>query len=178
MGCILNVLCKTEDYGLDMINFTDEEAVRRCCESLKEDVQEYYSSEIDYMKDFDGEHIFGSTDPEKFKERIKNWNLSLCKTLSYYLKAIEDFAAKEGYEKLSDFVEKYVDENNIPKYMPYPASWYNLRKALCDYDNHFSYANDMLVFLDEEKGPRLSKETYEKVIAHPEEYAIMELCYD
>lgn len=130
------------------------------------------------MKDYDGEHIFGSVDPEKLKEQVKNWNISLCKTLSYHLKKIEDFAAKEGYEKLSDFAEKYVDEVNIPKDMPYPASWYNLRKALCDYDDHFSYGNDMIVFLPDEKGTRLSKESYEKVMTHPEEYAIMELCYD
>lgn len=97
---------------------------------------------------------------------------------------------RHGYDSLSQMIRNYrkMDQFGEMVDLRYPASVYNLRKALDAFDNHFSYGDGRkLVHVDHTLHDGrycnahcvlIPEELEKDVLEHPESYLLIELVYD
>ena len=93
----------------------------------------------------------------------------------------EKLAAKHGFRTVSEmFTAQIGEDGRINEDMfRYPASVYELRKALDCVDGTFTYGQDFLVFDDAyDTHPYVTGDVMAHAEEHPEDFLILEVYYD
>lgn len=211
MGCSIMVLTNlTEDEnGCDIIDQEDREAFRarmqdsknrmklaeRLRNKLEYDLMEDYKGHIDYIKEYvpnvssdSDSFILGMEFPERIKTCVQNWNAENAKQCICKFQNLEQQAQKEGFETLSQFLTAKISKTGTFEGIHYPASLYELRKALDAADGVFSYdsPSNLAYFTYEDEngmewschGVTMEEKAMDFVLAHPERYALIEIVYD
>lgn len=192
MSCSVNVLTTIKDYRPE--DFQGEEkrfvTVKELKEALESNIFDDYSGVIDYFKGYmpdlscdSDDFILGCERPDYLKAYVKNWNLKICGQCANQLSFLENVMVKEGYSSLSAFIMGHVDEIGQFKGVDYPASIYELRRALDTLDNHFSYdgATDIVYIADGDMVYNqiyMPKELLQDICRHPEKYMLINLVYE
>ena len=164
MGCSMMVFVNvTEDEnGCDIIDQKDHEAFRiriqdpenrvklaeRLRNKMEYDLMEDYKGHIDYIKEYvpdvsqdSDSFILGTEFPERIKTCVQNWNVENAKQCIRKFQNLEQQAEKEGFETLSQFLTAKISKTGTFEEIHYPASLYELRKALDAADGIFSYGS-------------------------------------
>ena len=147
MSCNIEVLTTIGEY--EPSDFKDAGEKRRIVMELKEaltdSLRDSYQGQIDYFKEFEPDMSETSTDlilgcerPDELKKIATNWNAEIKEQCAKQFEYLEMEMKKRGYESLSSFIREAADENNHLS-VQYPASLYELRKALGAFDDHYSY---------------------------------------
>lgn len=199
MGCSMRVLTTIGTYEPE--DFKEEndrrDAVLNLKEALESELLSEYSGEIEYFKEYfpdlgvdSQELILGCERPDELQEVVKAWNAEIRENCARELENIEVEMRKHGYDSLSQFIRHYREADQFGETidLKYPASVYNLRKALDAFDNHFSYGDGRkLVHVDRtlENGQYcnahrvlIPKDLEKDIVEHPEFYVLIELVYD
>ena len=199
MACTVKVLTTIDLYEPE--DFKDENSRRDAVANLKEALEGEllgeYSGEISYFKEcfpdlgMDSQGlILGCERPDELLAAVTAWNSEICEDCARELENIEVEMRRHGYDSLSQFVRHYREVNQFGEMidLKYPASVYNLRKALDAFDNHFSYGDGRkLVHVDRtlENGQYcnahcvlVSEGLKKDILEHPEFYMLVELVYD
>lgn len=211
MSCSIMVLTNlTEDEnGNDIIKQEECEAFRvrmqdpkkrvRLVEHLRNkleyDLMEDYKEHIDYIKEYipdisrdSDEFILGMEFPERIRTCVQNWNAENARQCICKFKNLEQQAEKEGFETLSQFLTTKIGKTGTFEGIHYPASLYELRKALDAVDGIFSYDSPSslayFTYKDENGmecscyGVTMEEKAMNFVFTHPEQYALIEIVYD
>lgn len=209
MSCCVNVLVNAIELGNDVSekameivrrNIQNEYERKEFAEQLRSRVAEwmedYYHGEVEYVKDYlpnvapeSDEFILGVERPNKIKEIVKNWNFRNSKNVIREIENFEKEVQKNGFTSLSDYLKSKINPaSGCFSGIPYPASFYGLRKALDTADDMFTYDSpaDLLFVEYEDKegkemgtyGVTLDGAARAAVLAHPERYALINICYD
>lgn len=128
---------------------------------------------------------FGATRPDEIRKKILSWNRDQSMHVIRLLEAFEAQAEQKGIAKLSElFASSMTGDGRIQWEMfPYPASLYELRKALDAADNVFTYGQDKLVYSESEGlssdiSPYAPSHVINRAKEHPEDFLILEVYYD
>ena len=211
MGCSMMVFVNvTEDEnGCDIIDQKDQEAFRiriqapenrvklaeRLRNKMEYDLMEDYKGHIDYIKEYipdvsqdSDSFILGTEFPERIKTCVQNWNVENAKQCIRKFQNLEQQAEKEGFETLSQFLTAKISKTGTFEEIHYPASLYELRKALDAAGGIFSYGSlsNLAYFTYEDEngiewpchGVTMEEKAMDFVLAHPERYALIEIVYD
>lgn len=199
MGCSMRVLTTIGTYEAEDFKEANDrrEAVANLKEALESELLSEYSGEIEYFKEYfpdlgvdSQELILGCERPDELLEAVKAWNSEIRENCAREFENVESEMRKRGYDSFSQFVRHYrkTDQYGEMADLKYPASVYNLRKALDAFDNHFSYGDGRkLVHADRtlENGQYcnahcvlITEELKKDILEHPEYYMIIELVYD
>ncbi len=124
---------------------------------------------------------FGVTKPDEIREEILSWNRTQSMRLINLLGAFDTETEKRGFTGLRGMFSSLMDKNGriATEQFAYPASIYELRKALDAVDNVFTYGQEML-FYDDSVGVStyIPVKTMEHAKEHPENFLIFEVYYD
>lgn len=210
MSCCVNVLVNAIEVGNDVSKKTMEIVRRNIqCEPerkvfaeelrsrVAEWMEDYYHGEVEYVKDYlpnvapdSDEFILGIERPDKIKEIAENWNLRNSNNVIREIENFEKEMQKNGFSSLSEYLMTKINPaSGTFSGIPYPSSFYQLRKALDAADDMFTYdspANLLFVEYEDEKdgrtrgtyGVTLDESAKAEVLAHPERYALINICYD
>lgn len=124
---------------------------------------------------------FGATKPDEIRAEILSWNRRNSMQCIYLLGEFEKLAAQQGFKSVSEMFEANMDGDGriCEAAFKYPASVYELRKALDCVDGVFTYGQDYLVFDGEyDIHPYASSELMGQAAEHPEDFLILEVYYD
>ena len=95
------------------------------------------------------------------------------------MEKIEQYGKSVGFSDVANLFLNHADpESGAPKELTYPASLYELRKAICALDDHFTYGQSKLVYDENYSGTIIYPELYKKIMAHPEDFGVIDLVYD
>ena len=199
MGCSMKILTGIGTYEPE--DFQDEDDRKDTIADLKEELESEllseYSGEIGYFKEYfpdleadSQELILGCERPDELRAVVQAWNADIRENCARELENIEVEMRRHGYDSLSQMIRNYreMDQFGAMVDLKYPASVYNLRKALDAFDNHFSYGNGRkLVHVDHTLYDGqycnahcvlIPEELEKDVLEHPESYLLIELVYD
>lgn len=159
-------------------------------------MEEDYKGAVEYVKEYipniapdSDEFILGVERPEKIREIAANWNM---RNSNHVIREIENFEGemrKNGFNSLSDFLKSKIEPNSgLFSGIKYPASFYSLRKVLDAADDMFTYdsPSDLLFVEYKDKegrergtyGVTMDEDTKAEILAHPERYVLINICYD
>lgn len=130
----------------------------------------------DIMKEYSrGEeaYIVGTKKPEAILQEEETWNKRLEEDVVQNFKKLENSAAENGFEKLSDYFKNlfYTERRT-------PYSWC-LWSSMRNMDDIFGYGAEYAVCdRDDNWTVMMPKDVLEDVRRHPEQYAIVKLVYD
>ena len=211
MGCSIMVLTNLleDENGNDIIKQEEYEAFRvrmqepknrvklaeRLRNNLEYDLMEDYKGHIDYIKEYvpdvsqdSDSFILGMEFPEHIKTCVQNWNTENARQCICKLKNLEQQAEQEGFKTLSQFLTAKIGKTGTFEGIHYPASLYELRKALDAADGIFSYdsPSSLAYFTYEDEdgmehscyGVTMEEKAMDFVLTHPERYALIEIVYD
>lgn len=160
MSCCVNVLVNAIELGNDVSekameivrrNIQNEYERKEFAEELRSRVAEwmedYYHGAVEYVKDYlpnvapeSNEFILGIERPDKIKEIVENWNSRNSKNVIREIENFEKEMKKGGFSSLSDYLKSKINPTSgCFSGIPYPASFYGLRKALGAADDMFTY---------------------------------------
>ena len=184
-------------FRKDMENEYEREVFAKDLRDRVAEWMEYdYKEAVEYVKEYipniapdSDELILGVERPEKIREIAANWNMQ---NSNHVIREIENFEGemrKNGFNSLSDFLKSKIEPNSgLFSGIKYPASFYSLRKALDAADDMFTYGSpsDLLFveYEDEEGrerstyGVTMDEDTKAEILAHPERYVLINICYD
>lgn len=211
MSCSIMVLTNLseDENGNDIIKQEEREAFRvrmqdpqyrvklaeRLRNKLEYDLMEDYKGHIDYIKGYvpdvsqdSDSFILGMEFPERIKTCVQNWNADNAKHCICRFQNLEQQAQKEGFETLSQFLTAKISKTGTFEGIHYPASLYELRKALDAADGIFSYdsPSSLAYFTYEDEdgmefsccGVTMEEKAMDFVLTHPEQYVLIEIVYD
>lgn len=131
-------------------------------------------------EDLDG-YGFGATKTEQIREEILSWNRRNSMECIRLLGEFEKLAAKRGFRTVSEMFTAQIGEDGRinETIFRYPASIYELRKALDCVSNTFTYGQYFLV-VDDTYGtrPYVAGEVMAHAAEHPEDFLILGVYYD
>lgn len=144
---------------------------------------------VDYIKDKalsfeDAEESegrgFGATKPEEIRSAILSWNHNQSRHLIRLLENFEELADKRRFRKLSElFAASMRKTGHIPTdQFRYPASIYELRKALDAVDNVFTYGQNKIFYDGYTARPYVPTDVIYEAREYPENFLILEVYYD
>lgn len=163
----------------------------RCQEVINENVSDSsLCGAVSYFKDCffpfeeaedsDG-YGFGASKPDEIREEILSWNHRNSMACIRLLGEFEKLATQQGFKTVSEmFTAKMGEDGRIcESEFKYPASVYELRKALDCVDGVFTYGQDVLVY-DDICGihPYVNSGMMQQAAEHPEDFLILEVYYD
>lgn len=162
--------------------------------SLSNSLTDEYRGQIDYIKDQSNidlgvdsdELIIGAEQPEKIRKIVESWNRRNADLCIKRIKLMEDAAAAEGFQTISDYLSSKITAEGKIGNLPYPATLYQLRKAMDAADDVFTYdSSSYLAYFyygDAEeyscRGVTLDEAAKEYVLLHPEKFVMIEVLYD
>lgn len=123
---------------------------------------------------------FGAVKPVEIRDAILLWNLAQSQRLIWLIRNFEKLAEEHGFQKLSElFAANIAEDGRIPEgRFQYPASIYELRKALDTVDGAFTYGQYM-GFCDEDSvKPYVPRNMMDAAKEHPGDFLILEVYYD
>lgn len=124
---------------------------------------------------------FGATKPDQIREEILSWNRRNSMACIRLLGEFEKLAAKHGFQTVSEmFTAQIGEDGRISEDMfRYPASVYELRKALDCVDGTFTYGQYFLVFDGPyDTHPYVTGDVMAHAKEHPEDFLILGVYYD
>lgn len=124
---------------------------------------------------------FGATKPDQIREEILSWNRRNSMACIRLLGEFEKLAVQQGFGTLSEMFAAQIrkDGRIQDDAFRYPASLYELRKALDCVDGVFTYGQDFLVFDDTEGiNPYVTADMMARAEEHPEDFLILGVYYD
>lgn len=124
---------------------------------------------------------FGAMKPDEIREEMLSWNHNTSMNLIRLLGEFEKTAEKEGFVRLSELFTSCIKENGRidETRFHYPASVYELRKALDAVEGVFTYGQYKLSYRkDGYVNPYIPAEAMEQAREHPEDFLILEVYYD
>lgn len=135
---------------------------------------------FDEAEDSDG-YGFGASKPDEIRKEMLSWNRRNSMACVHLLAEFEKLATQQGFKTVSEMFTAKMDEDGriCESEFKYPASIYELRKALDCVDGVFTYGQDAIVF-DDIYGirPYASSEMMQQAAEHPEDFLILEVYYD
>ena len=152
--------------------------------------EKYFKEYVPDLEADSQELILGCERPDELRAAVKAWNADIRENCVRELENIEAEMRRHGYDSLSQMIRNYrkMDQFGEMVDLRYPASVYNLRKALDAFDNHFSYGDGRrLVHVDHTLSDGrycnahcvlIPEELEKDVLEHPESYLLIELVYD
>lgn len=135
---------------------------------------------LDFVSSAMDTYVPGFLNPEKIKEEAQRWNQILLTSLCINLIKLEQLMRKWGLGSLSElFVE--LEDGRIETGFDYEMVRYELRKSLCNLDNHFSYPCYKTVLEQTDFGYehtiKIADSTLKNVLVHPESYVLLDVLY-
>lgn len=197
MSCSVRVLTNIKEEWGDWNKETLADPERRRSavitvrDSLKAELEEDYAGLIWYIREHipdmgpkSNQLIFGCERPDDIRELVKNWNYDNAERCIDQVMKLEDAARKNGFQTISDYLKADISENGC-----IGLSLYTLRKAMDAADGIFTYGspsclarlqykNPMTGFSDTCNSVLLDSGAKSYVLAHPEEYVLIELMYN
>ena len=168
--------------------------------NIHNELEDHYGNEVDYFNEpstadtAGGSDVFGALEPERLIKEVKDWNNMFKAELRGAVKGFDDMMKKikDDHPEMADgltpvaAIEYLADDHD--EYRKYSADTvlFNLSNALRDMNQSpsmfCSNAMTMLpydenIYSSMEYGTILSKEDMDMIIAHPENYAIIEVIY-
>lgn len=138
--------------------------------------KDYYMP-FDKAEDSDG-YGFGATKPDQIQEDILSWNRRNSMECVRLLGEFEKLAAEQGFQTLSEmFMAQIGKDGRISEdAFRYPASVYELRKALDCVDGMFTYGHYFLV--SDGTRPYVTSDMMAHAAERPEDFLILQVYYD
>jgi len=137
-------------------------------------IKEYSPGDI--MKEYShgGEaYIVGTKKPEAILQEAETWNKRLEEDVVQNFKKLENSAAENGFEKLSDYFKNLFHTERRT-----PYSWH-LWSSMRNIDDIFGYGTEYAVCDKNDNWTvMMPEEVLDDVKRHPEKYAIVKLVYD
>lgn len=139
-----------------------------------------YHMSFEEAEDLDG-YGFGATKPEQIREEILSWNRRNSMECIRLLGEFEKLAAEHGFRTVSEMFTAQIGEDGRinETFFRYPASIYELQKALDCVGGTFTYGQYVLV-VDDTYGtrPYVAGEVMAHAAEHPEDFLILGVYYD
>lgn len=132
------------------------------------------------------ELIFGVERPERIREVVRFWNSKNSDRCKAAFAGFERFVNSKGYSSISKYLDDHTRENGT---LDIPASTvYELRRALSTISGMFTYdSNSGILLLDYKDvdgkersctGITMPDDVTDYILAHPEEYVMVNIMYD
>ena len=167
MGVAITIFTYFGDY---------EETLSARFYGVKKAFCEAFKGDISIIKEYSfGEETFilGEKKTEVILFEAEKWNKRLEEDVVQNFKKLENSAAENGFEKLSDYFKNLFHTEQRT-----PDSWH-LWSSMRNIDDIFGYGTEYAVHdKDDNWTVIMPKDVLEDVKRHPEQYAIVKLIYD